>query len=531
MNESPHLLNVMRLDSLPLAQTFFTPEGYLRDRPILTSTGIFEYSNPDGSVRRELRLPDEVFDAKSLRSYKGKPIIVTHDAGLVDKNNVSREQIGTILTEGYRSGNDVRAEIIIHDTDEMKECGLKELSLGYNLDLDETPGVWNGHPYDAIQRNIRVNHLALVREARAGDQARLNIDGRDSTTFLKGGKKAMSVSKNKNTKKTRRADGVLSPEELKKAIEAYKAKRAARVAAKADEDVPATEEKAVGTKKSPAIGERFVETKKTAVDNEPVSENATVEEKVEMIKDRRDRRDEEGDPETVEEAQGIIAHQDDDMDTLFDIIDTLLAEKAFDEAEKTMSECKKTDSGKMKVTSGGEEENVDGDEETTEDVVAADEDEETTESEKLTVTDADEEDEELVEDEEDEEKTSAFPNAGRKTNADSIDKIVSQRIKLGMAGRILNLDGLEDMSPIRAKKAVIRSVRPGIRLDGKSPAYIQAMFDLAYDEIKASCKKDTAYQITQMFNSDGRNAKKVSGGSANAARQRMISRQHKVKED
>ena len=53
------------------------------------------------------------------------------------------------------------------------------MSLGYNLDLEETPGVWEGQPYDVIQRNIVINHLALVMEARAGDQARLNIDGRD----------------------------------------------------------------------------------------------------------------------------------------------------------------------------------------------------------------------------------------------------------------------------------------------------------------------------------------------------------------
>ena len=181
------LNRVIRLDSLPLGQTMFTQEGYLLDRPILTSTGIFEYANPDGSVRRELRLPEEVFDPESLRSYKGKPIIVTHDAGLIDKNNVEDEQIGTILSEGYQSGNDVRAEIVIHDTDTMKESGLKELSLGYNLDLDETPGEWEGEHYDAVQRNIRINHLALVREARAGEQARLNIDGRDNK-ILKGGK-------------------------------------------------------------------------------------------------------------------------------------------------------------------------------------------------------------------------------------------------------------------------------------------------------------------------------------------------------
>ena len=76
---TPKLTRVVRLDSLPLNQTYFTAEGYLIDRPILTSTGIFEYTNPDGSVRRELRLPEEVFAPESLKTYKGKPIIITHE--------------------------------------------------------------------------------------------------------------------------------------------------------------------------------------------------------------------------------------------------------------------------------------------------------------------------------------------------------------------------------------------------------------------------------------------------------------------
>lgn len=322
----------------------------------------------------------------------------------------------------------------------------------------------------------------------------------------------MSVSKKKTTK-TRRADGVLNPEQLSAAIEAYKAKRAARLAAKADEDVTAAEE--------------VVETKEAAVDNETVAENATVEEKVEMVKDRRDRRDEQGDPATVEEAQGVIANQDEDIDVLFDIIDTLLAKEAFDEAEKPAAECEETNADEGEETVEGEETNADEGEETTEEEVAADEDEEVVEGEE-TATDEGEETEEVAEDE-DEEETAA-PAATGTVNADSVDKIVRQRIKLGMIGRTLNLDGLEDMSPTKAKKAVIKAVRPGIRLDGKSPAYIQAMFDLACEEVKANSKKGTAYQKKQMFNSDGRSAaKKVSGASA--ARQRMIDRQHKVKED
>ena len=71
-------MKVQRFDSLPLDATYFTDEGYLVDHPIVTSVGIFVYHNPDGSERRELRLPEEVFAEKSLASYKGKPIIVTH---------------------------------------------------------------------------------------------------------------------------------------------------------------------------------------------------------------------------------------------------------------------------------------------------------------------------------------------------------------------------------------------------------------------------------------------------------------------
>ena len=84
MNE-PRPGRVRRLDSIPLDMTYFTDEGYLVDHPIVTSVGIFVYHNPDGSERRELRLPEEVFAAKSLASYKGKPVIITHEAGYVDK--------------------------------------------------------------------------------------------------------------------------------------------------------------------------------------------------------------------------------------------------------------------------------------------------------------------------------------------------------------------------------------------------------------------------------------------------------------
>lgn len=196
---SPTLRRVVRLDSIPLDGAQFTEEGYLIDRPIVTTTGIFEYGLPDGGIRRELRLPEDVFDPKSLASYKGKPVILTHAGGKIDKTNVQGEHIGTVLSEGYQDGGDVRAEIVIHATDIVERSGLKELSLGYECDWEEQPGEWNGQPYDAIQHNIRINHLAVVHKARAGEKARLNMDGEEKEC-LKGEKKSMNGNR-KSSKK------------------------------------------------------------------------------------------------------------------------------------------------------------------------------------------------------------------------------------------------------------------------------------------------------------------------------------------
>ena len=143
------------------------------DHPIVTSVGIFVYHNPDGSERRELRLPEEVFSPKSLASYKGKPIIVTHEAGYVDKDNVQEEHIGTILSEGYQDGEDVRCEVIIHDTDAVKDTGLRELSCGYNLRLEETPGVWEGQPYAHLPGHWQVHGMPV--EDREGHAAALIV--------------------------------------------------------------------------------------------------------------------------------------------------------------------------------------------------------------------------------------------------------------------------------------------------------------------------------------------------------------------
>lgn len=448
--DEPKLKRVRRLDSIKLDQndkTYFTNEGYLIDHPILTSCGIFEYTNPDGSIRRELRLPEHVFAEESLKTYKGKPIIITHEAGVVNKGNVGREQIGTILTDGYQDGDDVRAEIIIHDTDAMKECGLKELSLGYNLDLVEEPGTWNGEPYDAIQTNIAINHLALVASARAGEQARLNIDGSEEPE-LKGGKVM------KQTPNTSRADGgeALSPEEMEQAIAEYKARKAKEAGAG---DPPASD------------GEGATEEKPAAEEAEPAAEESgkSPEEIAKMVKDRRDRRD--NNPEDVEGCKGVMAQQDEDIDMLLACLEMMLAEE-------------KTDGSGEEPPAAKEEPPA----------AAAD-------------------------------NSDGSGDKSGSLNADSADEIFRQRLSICRVGDKLRMDGLENKSIMDGKKAIIKKVLPDMRLDGKSTAYIDAMYDLAVNEVNK--RKGTDYQRQQMAQNPAKRADSSENVSmARAARERMI---------
>lgn len=209
---------------------------------------------------------------------------------------------------------------------------------------------------------------------------------------------------------------------------------------------------------------------------------------------------------------GVIAQQDGDMDILFDIIDTLLAERDFDSACDTDGKNCDGDEGTEPAASAPAKAQEDGDDE---DTPAAPPAEENTDG-----------------DDDDIPATNASEVGKSVLNVDSIDAIVRQRIQLGIIGNTLNMDGLERMKIMDAKKAVIKAVRPGLRLDGKSKAYINAVFDCAVADVSARNRKDTGYQVRQMFNQDSRNPAIDDGDSSIKARQRMMERQqNKKKED
>ena len=448
------LRSEMRTDSVPVDEHYST-EGYFYDNPILTRTGIFKYTLEDGSERRELRRPEDVFDPESLASYEGKPIIITHDAQVIDKDNARRERVGTILTPGQQDGETVRAKIVIDDPDAVKASGLRELSVGYYQDLIMEPGEWNGEPYDAIQTHIRVNHLALVAVARAGDDARLNMDSQDSN----GGMTPMDENEKMNnptqdddatvdTTKPTTDDGEgagsppvtpgLDPVGVQAAIKAYLT--ATTGGATADDE------------NNPAAGGDPTKPTEDDGEDDPTKSDALAE-----ITARRD---------AMEDGQAKA-----DINTLLSMLDAANAR-----------------------------------------------------------ADAAEDDTKPTEDEDDNPDDSSS-----QLNHDSASAIaaqVSQRVELCRLGDKLHLDGMETMPVMQAKKKVVHAVIPGMRLDGKSSAYINAAFDIAKEKING--RKSVADQRRQIFNADSANAAVRDAGKKNdpaAARSRMIQRHTAEKED
>ena len=449
---SPQVLkSEMRTDSVAVGDDRYSSEGYFYDSPILTRTGIFPYHLEDGTIRRELRRPEDVFDPDSLASYEGKPVIITHDARSVDTDNVRREEVGCILTPGQQDGETVRAKIVLHDPTAVKASGLRELSLGYYQDLIMQPGEWEGQPYDAIQTNIRVNHLALVAVARAGEDARLNMDSQDD-----GGMKPMDENEKKTTetmddenavvdpnKQTEDDDAVVSapsappnidPEAFKVAMQAY---MAAIAGGTADDDT------------DPASGED---------PNKPTEDEGDDATTPDILADITARRD------AMEDGPAK-----DDINTLLSMLDAANAR-----ADAAEDDTKPTE---------------DGDD--------------------------------------------CSDNQMNHDSADAIAAQVSQRVNLCRLGDKLHLSGMETLPVMQAKKKVIKAVIPGMRLDGKSNAYINAAFDIAKDKVNG--RKTVNDQRKQVFNVDSANAACRQGQNQkydpDAARNKMIQRHAAEKED
>jgi|SRR5690348_2865893 len=147
----------------------------------ISKVGVFPYSGEQiglpgfeaGKIYQVYRSESELSNPETVESFRLLPFTDEHamlgdEAGMMAAEEKGVHGIigeDVYFEDGYLKGN---LKIFSEKLAKMIEDGKKELSIGYRCLYERSEGVYNGMHYDAIQRNIRGNHLALVSEGRSG---------------------------------------------------------------------------------------------------------------------------------------------------------------------------------------------------------------------------------------------------------------------------------------------------------------------------------------------------------------------------
>lgn len=248
MSPNLGLVNQMILhDSVSVGAVRRTSDGYLVADAKVARTGIQEYlgrevGRPDIPVVRVYRPPEEVFHRDAMRSYAHRPVTVDHPAAMVDATTWKAVSVGQTGDDIVRDGESVRVPLVLMDGAAIKawEAGKRELSMGYTAELVFGDGVTpDGEPYDAVQTNLRMNHLALVDRGRAGSEHRIG-DQRRLDSAETGAPNPKEKSMNDVKTRTVLVDGLsvettdAGAQAITKLLADVKDARAAAEAAKAD---------------------------------------------------------------------------------------------------------------------------------------------------------------------------------------------------------------------------------------------------------------------------------------------------------
>lgn len=169
------------VDSASVGAVRKTTDGYVVAQVRAARTGIQYYNGdevgrPDLGVVAIYRPESEVFAIDSLKSYVGKPLTNEHPPEPVTAQNWKKYAAGDIGQEVARDGEFVSIPITMMDQAAINsyESGRKELSMGYTHNIEFVDGVAPcGTPYQAVSRNLRMNHIALVDRGRAGSKCRV----------------------------------------------------------------------------------------------------------------------------------------------------------------------------------------------------------------------------------------------------------------------------------------------------------------------------------------------------------------------
>jgi uncharacterized protein len=177
--DAPAPVTRMMYDAVEIddaAKVSFTADGYMKAQPRIARTGLQKYlgiecGRPEMDTVMVYRPENSVFHNDAMHSYSHLPITVDHPRSMVNADSWKKHAVGETGDEVVRDGGSVRVPMMLRDSKaiELVKSGKRQLSVGYACDLQWQGGYTaDGEHYDAVQTNIRGNHLAIVTEARGG---------------------------------------------------------------------------------------------------------------------------------------------------------------------------------------------------------------------------------------------------------------------------------------------------------------------------------------------------------------------------
>lgn len=171
-------------DFAPSARTY-TDEGFMRVSGKAARTGVYKYlareleltDRGPNEIVNVLRHADEVFNVDSLSTYSNVDVTNDHPSDLVTATTYKGVSVGHVI-DAKQSGDFVDINIIVKDAKAISdiESGKSQLSPGYKATYVEETGTYDatGETYEFKQTGIDVNHVAIVKRGRGGDQVRID---------------------------------------------------------------------------------------------------------------------------------------------------------------------------------------------------------------------------------------------------------------------------------------------------------------------------------------------------------------------
>ena len=177
----------VRCDVGRLRKAARTPAGGVRVPGAIARVGVLEYRGDDGSMIREFVPEETLSDVEAMRSLRDAPVTVGHPGGgtrMVTPDTYKTDSVGHVSGEPRREAAHLVAELVVQDGEAIRRIDgaeLEEISAGYSVWIDPTPGTFEGQHYDQVQRARKYNHVALLPRGggRAGESVALRLDGRD----------------------------------------------------------------------------------------------------------------------------------------------------------------------------------------------------------------------------------------------------------------------------------------------------------------------------------------------------------------